>query len=398
MPYKWKWKWFTLSQKDGALKPAKLPDKTKNRDWDEWAIEDLIALNPSILDLDDHMPLRLGGVRGTWKSPDLLYVDELGRIVVVEVKKIRARLDHIAQAMAYAEHWRLLPPIQIDEDLRCFASKQERAEEFGRLLLELQEWNPDVEADSAQLQRLGQTVLRRLNPKWAGQSETYITSFAQQHCGDHHPPLVGAPARIVVIAPDFRDECIEFAGFLAKKKVGIELVKVSIVKSRKRTYVEWQPVRLLERKANVDVEPTWQQLRRAWHHPEICQRFDVNGWADGGSWDSFTLSARGVAEARFWLWASDKEAEVCTCVPDGWYTKTDRKRRKRLREKFLDALPDGFERSERYPYWEFELPAQQSDLDDCILAVAKAVLSVLVPARPSRSHELASPRRSSSGR
>jgi hypothetical protein len=372
--------WFGLSLRDGALKPAKEPDKSEDRDWDEWAIENLIALNPSFLGVDDdHMPLRLGGVRGTWKSPDLLYVDELGRIVVVEVKKVTAGLNVIAQAIAYAEHWRLLPPIQIDEDLRCFANKEEREEAFGRLLLELQKWDSEVKAGGAQLQRLGRDVLRRLNPKWAHHPATDITSFAQQHCGDRHPPLAGAPARIVVLAPDFKDECVEFAGFLAKRKVGIELVKVSIVTSRKRTYVGRKWVRF-ERKAGEDVEPTWQLLRRAWRHPQICERFDFNGWADGNSWDSFSLSARGVADARFWLWASDKKAEVCTCVPDGWYTKTGR--RKQLREKFLDALPVGFDRSERYPIWEYELPAQKRRLDRCVLAVAKAVDEVLVPANP----------------
>ena len=132
MPYNSKW--FALSQEDGALKPAELPDKTEKPDWGEWAIEDLITLNPSFLGVEDHMPLRLRGIRGTYKSPDQLYMDELGRIVVVEVKAIRARLDHIAQAMAYADHWRLLPPGQIDGELRCLASEQERAEEFRAVL------------------------------------------------------------------------------------------------------------------------------------------------------------------------------------------------------------------------------------------------------------------------
>lgn len=376
------WEWFTLSQKTGALKPAQLPKKTQDCDWDEWAIEDIIALNPSFLGVDDHMPLRLGGVRGTWKSPDLLYVDELGRLVVIEVKKIRGRLDHIAQAMAYAEHWRLLPPGQIERDLRCFAKEQERAEEFGRLLLELQKWNPNVTADSTQLQRLGRAVLRRLDPQWARHPMIDISSFAQQHCGDHHPPLTGAPARIVVIAPEFNGECIEFAGFLAKKKVGIELVKVSIVTSRKGTYVGRQRVRL-EGGVGADVEPTWRLLRSLWRHPQIYEHFDVNGWADGESWDSFTLSARGVADARFWLWASDKGVEVSTCVPDGWYAVTNRKRRKLLRKKFLDVLPHGFERSERYPTWKFELPTRQHRLERCLLDVAKAVVSVLVPGAPT---------------
>jgi len=156
------------------------------------------------------------------------------------------------------------------------------------------------------------------------------------------------------------------------------------VTSREHTYVGRQRVRF-EREAGADVEPTWRLLRSAWRQPQIGEHFDLNGWAEAESWDSFTLSARGVADACVWLWASDSKAEVCTCVPDNWYTKTDPNRRKRLRGRFLDALPHGFDRSERYPSWEFKLPAQQRQLDDCILAVANAVSSVLVPEAPAES-------------
>jgi hypothetical protein len=128
-------------------------------------------------------------------------------------------------------------------------------------------------------------------------------------------------------------------------------------------------------------------LRRAWSQPEIREHFSVNGWADGLRRGYFSVSAREAAEARFWFWASDSEAEVCTCFPDNWY-KDDRRRRKRSRGKFLGALHLDLDRSPRWLEWEFQLPAQQRHLEDRIVAVANAVHSFLVKEAPTRAGQL----------
>jgi hypothetical protein len=351
-----------LSLKDGELKGTRVPGKRADLHWSEWDIENLIALNPSFLNVADHLPLRLGGVRGTYGSPDQVYVDELGRIVVVEVKSVTAGLNTIAQAIAYADHWRLLPPGEVGEAVPVFLHERKFHDFSG----------------SDELQPLTGAVVRRLDAARGRHSPTDIESLARRHWGDPHLPLIGAPARVIVVAPDFNGGCREFAGSLAERMVGIELVRVRIVKARERICVGR---RWVHRDQNI--EPTWRLLRHAWGKTEIREHFAVNGWADGLRRGYFSLSAREAAKARFWFWASDSEAEVCTCFPDNWY-KGDPKREK-FRKQFLKALPAGPNRSGRFPFWEFDLPTQQGQLDDCILAVANAVHSVLVQRAPPRA-------------
>jgi hypothetical protein len=354
-------RWFIVSPRGGELKPARVPGKTVDLDWSEGDIENLVALNPSFLDVADHLPLRLGGVRGPGGSPDQVYVDELGRIVVVEVKRVTAGLNAIAQAIAYADHWRLLPPGETSETALRFWRDRKHHHRPG----------------SGQLQQLTKAVIRRFDPGPGRHCPTEIDSFARGHWGDPHLPLIGTPARIILVARDFNEECKEFAKALAKRMVGIELVSVSIAKAGERICVGRRWVH-----QDPNIEPTWRLLRWAWREPEIREHFAVNGWADGLRRGYFSLSARETARARLWFWASHSEAEVCTCFPDNWY-EGDLKRREQLREKFLDTLPRDVDRSQRWLEWEFQLPAEQRPLENRILAVAKAVHSVLVPNAPA---------------
>jgi len=354
--------WFVLSLTDGVLQRTHPPRRAANLPWNECDIENLIALNPRFLDVQDHLPLRLCGISSTYKSPDQIYVDELGRIVVVEVKSGTAGLKAVAQAFAYAEHWRILPPSEVTEAAPLLWDDREACNE----------------SKGGHLKELTRLVVRKFDPKRCRGSANDMRSFARRFWGDCHLPLVGAPARGIVIAKDFDDESRNFAQLLTERRVGIELLSVDMVTSGERVYVKrnWAH-------RDPNVEPTWRQLRRAWRQRKIRQGFVLNGWADGNSWDSFTISAEKADEARIWLWASDSEAEIQTTVPDGWYSETNPNRRTLLREKFLDALPDGFDRSERYLTWDYKLPAQQRQVDRCILAVADAVKSVLVPNAPS---------------
>lgn len=376
--------WFCLY--GVRLERAKAPRETQIVHWNECDVENLIALNPNFLGVADHMPVRLGGLRSPDKAPDQIYVDELGRIVVVEIKSIRAGLGDLAQAIAYADHWRLLPPGEIRQDLRRFGGAQGRAREFGRAVFELRAWaegNPNREPKPADLQRFGKAFLEKIDPEWARQSSTEIGSLAQQRCGDHHPPFTGAPARIVLVAPDFKDECTEFAQLLVERKVGIELVRVRIVRSAGRIYVGREVIVRVPHDSVAEIEPTWLLLRRAWRQPEVRERFDLNGWADHRPWDySFSLSARKAPDARFWLWASEGEGGVWTAVPDNWH-KGDPKRRDQLHKKFLKALPGGPHCSGRYPHWDFNLPREGRALDRRILDVANAIHSVLVHETPT---------------
>ncbi len=309
--------WFRFSLKDGGLEKAKAPTEPKPLHWIERDLENFLAINPNFLDVADHLPLRLGGIRGTVTSPDQAYIDELGRIVVIEVKRIIAGLGTIAQVISYADHWRLLPPGEIDNGLRRFSSAQRMADEFGRSLSELRSWasgDSNAETTGELLTSLGNAVIHRLNPEWMRGTVTSIKSFAQQHGDTDQLPCTGAPARIIAVAPGFSDKCIEFAKQLAQRMVAIVLVRVDIVKSRGDIYVGRELVH-----RDPDCEPTWRTLRRAWHEKSIRNYFVINGWADALNRESFSLSARETPDARIWFCAGESKGWVWTVVPSGWH-------------------------------------------------------------------------------
>src|SRR6185436_9901300 len=101
----------------------------------------------------------------------------------VEVKRIHASLSVISQVMAYADHWRILPPGEVDHGLLDFADEGGRAKIFGDALLELKSWadgRSKPKVDVGELHRLGKIPLKRLAPEWARRPVTNINSLAQQ--------------------------------------------------------------------------------------------------------------------------------------------------------------------------------------------------------------------------
>jgi hypothetical protein len=367
--------WFRLSLKNGALVPiAKPPPASKPAHWIERDLENILTLNPDFLGVADLLPLRLQGIRGTVTSPDQAFVEELGRVVVVEVKKVRAQLAAVAQVMAYASHWQMLPPAEIDRGLAEIATEQNRYTRFGQALVELQTW-ADAQLqrvkDGAGVKRLGERVIKRLRPEWSQELSTKLSRFAENFRSDGDRSCIGAPARMIVVAPGFSDECIEFAEKLTDRMVGIELVEVEIVRVGGEVYVGRNRVH----RSDVS-EPTWRLLREAWTLPSIREHFVINGFADQLNTESFSLSCRGVNDARLWIWASETDAFVTTVVPDGWY-QSDKRRRRELREELLLALPEGFNPSERWLEWKFKLPRDRAKMIGVLDSVAAAIKTVL---------------------
>jgi hypothetical protein len=363
--------WHRLELDTGELVRIRTePQDGKPFSWIERDLENLIALNPNLMGVEDQLPLRLGGRRGTVTSPDQAYVDELGRITVLEAKKIRAGLPVLAQVIAYADHWRLLPPGEISGDMRDRATQEGRTRELGRALLEVQAWAGSVleqaPTDSA-LQSSGKRILRRLSNTWP--------EHPLQIGSREMLPMVGAPARIVAVARSFTDECLDFADLLSQRMVSVELIEIEIARRRGEVYVGKKIVHCDE-----NCEPTWNLLRRVWRgYPEIRERFCLNGWADALNRTSFSFSHRENPEARFWFCASANDTTIWTVVPDGWH-KNNPADRRALRARFIREL-DPDDPSERWLEWEFS-SSERKAVENCIAKVAGAVDSILAPERP----------------
>lgn len=100
---------WAISTSSGAVTPLKsLPRACEKRHWTEADLQHCFVLAPEILSVERQLPLSLDG-KSTETCPDQLYLDELGRLTIVEIKNERAGLDAIAQLMGYSEHWRCSP-------------------------------------------------------------------------------------------------------------------------------------------------------------------------------------------------------------------------------------------------------------------------------------------------
>ena len=127
--------WFMLSLDDGGLVPSKPPLGGATHHWREAQLEHTLFLNPELLGVADHLPICVGGTTQTLS--DQAYIDDLGRIVVIEIKNERAGIPALAQLIAYADHWRLPPASVVNQMLRSRTGSDGDAALLGRFLVEL---------------------------------------------------------------------------------------------------------------------------------------------------------------------------------------------------------------------------------------------------------------------
>jgi hypothetical protein len=299
-------------------------------------------------------------------------VDDLGRFVLVEVKNEAAGLDALAQLLSYAEHCRIAPLGEMEAGFATIARRGGCAAVLQHALGELVAWAGHTSRAAA----------RAVRPRtagwqaWPAQSGPSLASFARATWGDHALTVSGAQARTVLVAPSF-DDVVSFAESLNSRRAQVELIRADLWRSRAAGIgLTWAPVVT----PNPAVEPVWSLAARLWRVPTIREHFAVNAWADSLNGESFSFSARRAPEARFWIGGDSTTAELFTTVPDNWHTGTAQRRR--LRDRFLAALPSGHDGG-RWLEWEFAIPREAKRFEACASHVADAVSQVLVPARPA---------------
>ena len=91
--------WFEISLKNGEARSSMRPRDAAKLSWTERLLESVLAMNPSLLRLEGELPL---SHRGDQAIPDQLYVDELGRLTIVELKAKKATQADLVQALSYA--------------------------------------------------------------------------------------------------------------------------------------------------------------------------------------------------------------------------------------------------------------------------------------------------------
>lgn len=363
-----------ISFDDGAAKPLLSPcGINTNLAWTEELLQHVLLLNPQLLDVSDHIPLKLDG-GSTAVSPDQLYMDDVGRLVIVEIKNECANLAAIAQLLSYSLHYGIMPLGELDLSYLSVAAQGTCLEVMKNSLKHLQSWAKTTHHQSINFENdcVNQWKV------WPNPKVDSLRAFTQRIWGEYACSMRGAPARLILIAPDFDKQTIELAKHLRKRYVPIELIQANInVDAESRVALNWNHIFNL----SCQIEPTWRMVRNLWRSDSIRNYFVINAWADHLYAASFSFSAYDAPQARFWIDVDEEKGMIFTTVPDGWYSGTSQ--RKWLRQALLNSVPSGWvPNNGRWMKWEFKLPSMQDEFNECVNYVANAVQQILVSHAP----------------
>ncbi len=278
-------KWLAVSSRDALLKPVgAAPPEAKSAQVVERVLESAVALDPSLIGAEDCLPLLLHGGQD---SPDQLYIDELGRLTVVEVKKVTASRDALIQLLSYGHHWAGVHGGTLGN---LFAATAERASlAAGADVLsvtrpELKAWRAhdvdklsslrervdDIErtaGESGLVERMGKAVVSRLYPNDPGWTDrrANLAQTASARWGQHALELRGAPPKLVLVAPDFDPACVELAQALQARWLDLALVRLQLHSTRRgEAFLAHELVSGLPH-----VGAAWRALARVWPAPQV---------------------------------------------------------------------------------------------------------------------------------
>jgi hypothetical protein len=185
---------YVLSARHGfAAGPAKSIVPIERLPWKEAHLEAALVLNPQLLGVEEHLPLSLGG-GSTSNNPDLLFVDEVGRPTVVEIKNETAKIDALAQLLGYGLAWGQLPNGEAEVCIQGYTRTEAAAQVISREirglagLLGLPESTIDASFASAH---------ERLRPlwNWADTNASGLGELAGRLFGPHALSLTVSVAR-----------------------------------------------------------------------------------------------------------------------------------------------------------------------------------------------------------
>ena len=120
----------------------------------------------------------------------------------------------------------------------------------------------------------------------------------------------------------------------------------------------------------------WDAVRAAWKMPYVREHFLLNAWTDRSARDAVCLASKEAPAARIWLDAKDAgQLSVSTCVPHGWHTRTDPRRRDQITNALRAAMGGALSQ-------EFAAGEDQAKVGAGIELVARALVEQAVPHQP----------------
>jgi hypothetical protein len=327
--------------------------------WTETDMEYALGLCPAVLSVEGELSIGLDGGK-TERMSDQLYVDELGRATIVEIKKRRALLDDLAQLLGYAEHERQLPWGETERRYQCTqlgwprpwrtrALEQLSAMLRGEATVQEASTIPQFEAGLGELR---EEVGRRWGP----------TGMALHGL---------APPRMILVAPDFEPACVQFVQRLQERRMNVRLIRAALLRAPDGHLV-LDSTDVGSTPKVEEMELVWEATHYLWTDGFISTHFEPNGWAEHRSDCLVSFSARWNGRVRFFL-SPELEAEqpqICLRVwpPEKWVASE----RRELLCKFEQLAPAGL-RANGEVQWLFSLPHEREQF----VAAARSIATTM---------------------
>ena len=354
---KTKVEWYAVSGRTGELKQTSKPPKRglTSSALTERYLEALVAVNPRLVGAEGCTPLLLHGGQS---SPDQIYRDRLGRLIVVEFKKQTAGREDIFQLLGYGHHL----PFE-----RCATESDDRHVGLDVVavtqpeLRDLFEQAVQMDKDES-VERVIAAIDRKLGPKKTAdlgreaRLRLELSPEGREQLRErephHFPPT--AP-RMVLVAPNFDDEAMQIADELNSRWIDISLVGLEVLSfGREKMFVGRTTA--CEPRAMTVLHRAMGEL---WRHDVVQHRYLPEGWefSSNSARASFSFSGRDHSEATFWIEADEAgERSVHTRVPHGTF---DAATTTRLRTELDEVLPPGATKNRSDWSWVFSEPEDE---------------------------------------
>lgn len=387
--------WFSFDESHGGIQPVSKPRQPTRRRWNERTMESVLGLNPELVGAGECLPVFLhGGQSGA----DQTYIDELGRLTIIEIKSREASERDLVQAMAYAYHGaaqslhdlaraseacaRRAP---LEYGARVLAATRPELNDVAISALEfdkLSSLEAKVESIASQvgkpgIRKLGDAARRRLDPQAV--REGALESIGTAVWGEHAFDLVGAPPRVVLVAPAFSEGCADLANELVERWVNLHLVRMDLYTDEKRGKVLVEREDAIKSRPNMDL--VWRALAGIWRDPLVRKSYRPGAWymyrpKEGrDNLAMLDLSSKEAPGAEYTLSACEdlSEGSVSLRVRHSLYE--DAKKRAAFRKELASKLPKGRDGDDLA--WTFALPKKHDQWVECATAVAKVAAEVM---------------------
>lgn len=390
-------------QANGEWRTMKSAPKNANPERPtEKLLECTLRLMPSIVDAGGALPI---WSHGDQACGDQLYLDAFGRLTLVEAKKGQAGVEALVQLLGNSEHARFL---SVESLSTLFAASAESfLETSGAAVVALT--RPGLKAESVGqqskrssilakveaveerlgeeglLRKLGRAAAERLHPdatgkqKWFGLVDADLSKATGM--GTAALSLLGAPPRLVLVAPSFSDDCRELAEKLVARWIDVRLVEVDTYLvgdgDEREWHVSFEPIL----RAN-HVERAWAAIAALWRNDEFRGSYLRPEWyqghKDGYAVFGFGLRRESQAGLLFCIAPECDELIVSTGVPHG-FTDGDDNEGRRLAGELADKLPGSHTRKGSDYIWTYKLARDDRRWLDRALELSQIVRDVFTP-------------------